>query len=207
MENQMTDYPYTLKPSTIEDFLKNMPQRPEPKKVSQEYMKGLGYTSSNDWALIPIFKFINFLDSDGVPTDLFKNFRDTRKSGAVMAQALKDSYKGLFELHANPCGVSDPDLENFFRTATGRGGRTLEATVATFKVLCKFADFQPPPVAITPTPVPSPAPIQLPISREGGITVNVSIRLELPATQDAGIYDKIFQSLKKNLLTSSSKED
>jgi len=48
----------------------------------------------------------------------------------------------------------------------------------------------------------------LPVTREGGgVTVNVNIRLELPATQDASVYDKIFESLKKHILASGSKPD
>ena len=34
-----------------------------------------------------------------------------------------------------------------------------------------------------------------------GITVNVNIQLTLPETKDDTIYDKIFVSLKKHLLT------
>jgi hypothetical protein len=108
--------------------------------------------------------------------------------------------------------ASDTDLENFFRTATGRGDRMLTATVDAFKTLCKFADLKAPPVPITPTPTPAPTPVPTPpfqptIAKEGGVTVNVNIRLELPATKDAEVYDKIFESLKRHLLTSSSKTD
>jgi len=86
----------------------------------------------------------------------------------------------------------------------------LKATVDAFQVLCKFADFGAPAVTITPTPTPGAAPtptVQLPVTKEAGVNLNVNIRLELPATQDAEVYDKIFQSLKKHLLTPSSKTD
>lgn len=66
------------------------------------------------------------------------------------------------------------------------------------------------PITTTPAPIPTPTPaplVQVPVTREGGVTLNVNIRLELPATQDATVYDKIFQSLKKHLLTPSSKTD
>jgi hypothetical protein len=211
----MVDYPYTLKPSSLEDFLNKMANRPEPSRVTQTYLKSLGYTSSNDWAITSILNFIKFTDRSK-PTDLFKTFRDTRKAKSIMAQGLRESYADLFQLSTNPCQMSDVDLENFFRTATGRGGRTLGATVSTFKTLCNFADFGAPAIPITPTPAPTPTPtpapipmplVQMPVTREGGITLNVNIRLELPATQDADVYDKIFKSLKKHLLTPSSETD
>jgi len=202
-------YPYTLKPSTLEDFLRNVPDRPEPSRVTHSYLRSLGYTSSHDFKIIPILKFIHFIDSNGNPNESFKNYRDTKKSKPIMAQALKESYSGLFELFSNPCAAKREDLENFFRTATGRAGRMLRATVDAFQTFCKFTDLGAititPTPAPTPTPTPTPTPIPLPVTKEGGVTLNVNIRLELPATKDAEVYDKIFESLKKHLLTSSSK--
>jgi hypothetical protein len=215
----MVDYPYTAKVSSLEDFLKKMATRPEPTKVTQEYLKSTGYTSSSDRQTIPVLRFIKFIDTEGVPTPFFKQFRDTRKSRAIMAQAMREGYAELFETVSNPCQATNEDLDNFFRTKTGRGEAMLEITVNTFKSLCTFADFGAAPVAITPTvsPTPTYAPItatstttpvvQLPVTREGGVNVNVNIRLELPATQDATVYDKIFESLKKHLLTPTSKSD
>lgn len=208
----MVDYPYTIKPSALEDFLKKMPDRPEPPaKVTVEFLKKLGYTSSNDWAVLSILKFINFLDSSGSPTELFKMYRDTQKSKAIMAQALKASYSDLFSAYSNP---STENLENYFRTATGRGGKSLQATETTFKTLCKFADFGSLPAAVTsaspaiPSQIPiSPPVVQAPVTKEGGVNINVNIRFELPMTKDADVYDKIFESLKKHLLTPSTKSD
>ena len=209
----MVDYPWTFKPSGLEDFLKNMPDRPEPEAVTQAYLNSLGYTSSSDRQIVPILKFIKFIDTSGKPMELFKTYRDTSKSKSILAQSIKESYAALFKTHAKPWEKSDADLQNFFRTATGRGARMLEATVSTFKTLCQHADFEAP---IFPTPSPTPiltpalasAPIvQLPATKEGGVNVNVSIRLELPATQDADVYDKIFKSLKKHLISPSSETD
>ena len=176
----MVDYPWTLKPSSLEDFLKNMPTRPEPPAVTQSYLAALGYKSSADRQIIPIFRFINFIDSKGTPQESFKNFRDTSKSKAILAQALRQSYSALFGTLPNPWQAGDTDLENFFRTATGRGGRMLTATVSAFKTPCQFADFGAPAITPTPTPTPLPTPapiVQLPVTKEGGVTVNVNIRL------------------------------
>ena len=204
----MADYPYTLKHSSLEDFLQKMSDRPEPKKVTQIYLKSLGYTSSNDWALANVLKFIGFIEGSK-PTDLFRNFRDTQKQKGVMAQAIRDSYAGLLELSEKLSEIDDQSLENFFRTATGRGDRMLKATINAFKTLCKFADFGAPPVTpvpTPPTPTPTPGRVQLPITPER-VRLDVSIRIELPVTQDADVYDKIFKSLKKHLLNPKSGED
>lgn len=216
----MVDYPYTLKTSTLEDFLKNMPNRPEPTgKVTNEYLQKQGYTSSNDFPMITVMKFIGFLDSGGNITESFKQFRDTGKAKSVMAQALRASYKEVFDLFTDP---SKENLENYFRTATGRANRALEATEGTFKTLCKFADFSseittalksPPPVittspsttGATPMAMPTQPVVQYPVSRgENGVNVTVNVRIELPATDNIDVYDKIFESLRKHILTPSS---
>lgn len=207
----MVDYPYTLKPSSLEDFLQKMPERPEPKNVSQTYFKNLGYTSSNDWVMCSVLRFIGFVEDNKV-TERFKNYRDTQKSRSVMTEAIRESYSGLLEISDNPCAIDDTSLENFFRTATGRGGRTLSATASTFRILCKFADFGAAPVTPTPTPLvptpalsPTPRGIRLPTTPEG-FKLDVSIRIELPITQDADVYDKIFKSLRKHLLAQNSED-
>lgn len=120
----MADYPYALSPGSVEDFLKKASERPVPEKITQEYVKRIGYTSSNDRQIIGVLKFIKFIDSSGGPSEYYKTFRDTQKSGSIMAQALKESYRELFTSFANP---QKENLENFFRTATGRGGRMLKA--------------------------------------------------------------------------------
>jgi hypothetical protein len=209
----MVDYPYALKTSTIEDFLKNMPNRPEPTtRVSKEYLKKLGYTSSNDFTLIAVLKFIGFLDNSGNITETFRHFRDTQRAPSVMAQALKSAYADLFNSFANPCKES---LANYFRTATGRAGRTLEATEGTFKTLCKSADFGASEGTQISVPTGASQPIggtphiQLPAipAGENGVNVTVNIRFELPATDKVEVYDKIFESLRRNIIKPSSKSD
>jgi hypothetical protein len=48
--------------------------------------------------------------------------------------------------------------------------------------------------------------IKLPIT-EGEVNLTVNISLELPISKDADVYDKIFASLKRNLLSPKSKDD
>jgi hypothetical protein len=46
-----------------------------------------------------------------------------------------------------------------------------------------------------------------PIISKDGIVVKVNINFELPITKEAEVYDKIFQSLKRNILSPDSKAD
>lgn len=169
----------------------------------------MGYTSSNDFKIIPVLKFIGFLDSSGGITEPFKQFRDTQKAKSVMAQALRTTYSELFSNFTNPY---NENLENYFRTATGKAGKPLQATESTFKTLCRFADFEtvetiPETQPTTPTIQHQSIPtVQVPmVGKENGVNVTVNIRFELPVTDKIDVYDRIFESLKKHILTSDSK--
>jgi hypothetical protein len=64
------------------------------------------------------------------------------------------------------------------------------------------------PPIIPPQKMPqAPYKVQVPVKGDDRLNITVNISFELPITKDADVYDKIFQSLKKNILTRESKED
>jgi len=58
----------------------------------------------------------------------------------------------------------------------------------------------------TTTPQTPTGEIKLPVTYNG-VNLTVNISLELPISKDADVYDKIFTSLKRNLLSPKSKTD
>lgn len=209
-------YSYAAKTGSLKEFLQRIKSKElgVPPKVTTRYLVSIGYKSVNDRPIIRVLKSIGFLNPNGVSTQNFKDFR-TARSAQIMATALRKTYADLFTIYPNPVKQGRKELENFFaEKKTKLKKHTLGLFVDTFKSLCEFADFGA--VVTAPTPRPTPTPtlpptptpiVQLPVTKEGGINLNVSIRFELPATQDVDVYDKIFKSLKKHLLTPSSKED
>lgn len=204
-------FTYAVKTGSLKDFLTKVKtkQLGTPDKVTIAYLTSIGYKSTNDRPIIRILKSIDFLDKSGVPTQNWKNFR-TEKSAQVMTSALRKTYADLFRTYPGPHKLARGKLEDFFAERRPKIKKyTLGLYVDTFKTLCGFSDLGPAPVTPTPTPptpTPTPGRVQLPITPEG-IKLDVSIRIELPVTQDADVYDKIFKSLKKHLLTPSPEED
>ena len=200
----MPDYPYAFKPSSLRDFLKKIPDLGEPSKVTQEYLESVGYKTKNDRALITVLKFIGFLDQDGRPTDSYRLSRDKGKSRAVMAEALRKSYSELFATFPDAQNRDNEALRNFFSTRMKVSGNIIADVANTFKVLCEFGDFAAPISEQPHESIPiagSQSGVNIPTSPvASGMTINVNIQLQLPPTENAEIYDKIFQSLKKNLL-------
>ena len=61
--------------------------------------------------------------------------------------------------------------------------------------------------AKSPSPQRPATEIRLPFTGSEGVNITVNVSFELPITKDPDVYDKIFASLKKNLLSPNSKSD
>lgn len=199
----MGKYPYTLKISSLEKLLKEIPSMGVPSKINTATLPTIGYKAKNDRSLSAILKFIDFLDTKGVPTKNYRDFRNNLVSRSVMAKAIRTSYADLFSLYPDANEKDDTALRDFFSGTTDAGDMVKRMTAEVFKVLCKFADFKK--TSVTPPLVETEKKVidmvktttQMPT----GITINLNIQLTLPATEDATIYDKIFKALKENVLS------
>ena len=67
----MTDYPYMISNNKISSIITKIQQAARPAKFTQEVLKNLGFTSTNDRAFIPLAKRLGFLADDGTPTALY----------------------------------------------------------------------------------------------------------------------------------------
>ena len=202
----MVDYPYASVTGKLKKFLGHIQSAGVPPKVNTQYLSSVGFKSSNDTKIISILKFINFLDAGGVLTDEYRQFRNKEKAGGVMAKSLKAAYKTLFGTFPDAYRKDTEALRNYFSTHTDAGEQVVNVTVATFKVLCEFADFEAGTGEIPDSPkgeLKSEASVHKQISpaTSGGLTVNINIQLQLPATEDASVYENLFSALKKHLLS------
>lgn len=199
----MADFHYTVAPSSLARFFSHIQGAGVPNKVTHKYLEKSGFKSSNDRAIISILKFIEFIDSSGVPTDQWKQYRDKTKARGVLAVAVQEAYKDLFSTFPDAHRKDNEALRNYFSAHTKVGDRALKAIVETFRALCGLSDFE---LAAEP-----PTETELAKQLEGtitnrvetgkGLTLNVNIQLQLPATEDASIYEKFFAALKKHLMS------
>jgi hypothetical protein len=198
----MAKYPYTLKGASLKNFIEKIPSIGTPDKFDLEFIEGLGYKSSNDRPIVPILKFLGFADSTGIPTDVWSDYRDKSRSKAIMAQRLREAYGELFRTYPDAQDKDTEALRNFFSKRVTAGERVLEATVNTFRTLCDLSDFEATPVVepVQATGKQRPQPYASSAFGPQGLTINLNIQLQLPATEDSTIYDKIFQSLRKHIL-------
>jgi hypothetical protein len=70
----MADYPLTTVTGKIGTLLSKIREVGVPPKATVQWLKSVGFKSSNDSTLLTAIKFIGFIDQSGVPTDAW-NFK------------------------------------------------------------------------------------------------------------------------------------
>ena len=201
----MADFPYIPNIGSLKKFLGQVQTGGVPDKLTIKELQNVGLKSKNDRPIIPILKFLGFVDSSGVPSERWTAYRNKSQARAVMAEAVKGSYGPLFKTYPDANRKDTEALRNYFSSATSVGSGAVAQMVSTFKALCDLGDFggelptKPP--ASKGTPV-QPAAKATATAGSRALTVNLKIELQLPATDDAAVYDKLFEAMKKHLLSS-----
>lgn len=181
-----------------------------PPRFTQDFLATtLDMSGGSARPVIPFLKRTGFLGSDGVPTELYRRFRNPAERGKAVAEALKIGYRSLYEINEYVHDASDKDLLGIVVQATGLEPKsgTAKAIVASFKALKDFAKFDgdapAPEAAVNKTSKQRepdvPTPGAHPVSPNLGLSY--TINLNLPPTSDIAVFDAIFTSLKQHLLS------
>lgn len=129
-------YPYVMGTDKFVGFLKKIPDIGLPSKFHHKNLKSLGYTSSNDERIIPVMRFIRFLDASGTPSELWKEARGNL--GAAIAKGVRLGYSDLFDQYTNAHQKDDEALRTFFTVHSGTGKEAVTKMVATFKAYGRY---------------------------------------------------------------------
>ncbi len=200
---------YTPNTAAIPRFLAHIQSAGTPSKVTQSYLKSVGFKSGNDSYLIPIMKALGFVDVSGVPTDRWKDYRNKSRAQRVLGSAMHATYVELFETYPDADQRPNEALRNFFSTHHSKlSESTLELVVRTFKTLAAHAAFDTGadglPVAHdaqeegTPSNVTPPQILASPRASTGP-DVHIDVQIHIPATATAEQIDQIFASMGKHL--------
>lgn len=203
----MATFTYTTVPGRIAALLEKLREVGVPPKATQDWLKSIGFTSSNDRTLIPVLKQIGFVDSEGVPTKRWKAYRG-KDGPQVLADAIRTGYADLFATYPDAQTKPPADLDAFFKTHTDAGQQAIDKTVGTFRSLAGVADFsvaagaapaadeEAAPEVQGPTIASAPA-----VARQQAVTVNINVQLVLPETTDEEVYRKFFAAMQEHLIS------
>jgi len=203
----MADIPYMIAAGSIVKILEKIKEAATPETFSQDFLKTkLGFKGGNYLAFIPWAKKAGLLESNGAPTQLYKQFRNPSSSGVAMATALKTAYSELYTRNEYCHELDKKDFKGLVMEATGEShdSSKVEKIVSTFFNAKSLADFDI--KGNTTTIVEDPkSKSQDDVSikqsnKKVSLGLNYTINLVLPKTDDPAIYNAIFKSLRDNLL-------
>lgn len=175
-----------------------------PEKFTRQYLKDLGFKSSNHHALIPLLKGLGFLTADGSPTNRYLEFLDKSKWRKVLGEALKEKYSDIFTLKAKPTKSDKNMIEGKFKSTYNYSDNVAGLSASTFLALLEIADLSGSVSEVELAPAlgleakPSEPPISLPQNAIPSFHYNIQIHL--PPTKDIEVYNAIFKSLRDHLL-------
>lgn len=136
-----TEIPYMISTGNLPRILDAVQRAGAPTTFNLDFIKDLGFTSSQDRPTPKIFKYLGFLDSNGHPQAAYREFMDHTKSKKVLATRLRAAFDDLFLADRNAHKKTAEHLKGWFKTKTGVGDSVADKIARTFKVLAAYADF------------------------------------------------------------------
>jgi len=199
----MTDYPYMMSNNKIAPIIAKIQQAARPAKFTQEVLKNLGFSSTNDRAFIPLFKKLGFFMEDGTPSSLYDQLKDPTTSRVILGVQIKTLYADLYAIDTEIHQAPEAEIKGAISRVTGKDADGVTRIFNTFKALCNNATFdivQAPVVVEAKEEVSSAPATTMPITVPRANEFHYNIQIHLPATNDISVYNAIFKSLKDNLL-------
>jgi hypothetical protein len=213
------DVPYLPAVGNVSRILDQIQRAGVPEVFNRDFLKDLGFTSSQDRPMVKVLKYLGMLDAAGRPQTPYREFVDHTKAKRVLATRLRAAFDDLFLADKQANAKSAETLKGWFKSKTGAGDAAAKKMATTFKALAQYADFSGAPEAIQldetaredravppttneqageiPTTV-RPAP-----SNSSGLELGFVYRIEihLPDTQNIDTFRAIFRALREELVS------
>jgi hypothetical protein len=203
------DYPYMISNNKIGSILDRIEKAEKPPKFTYEFLKKIGFSSSNDRAVIPLLKRLEFLSDDGTPTPSYDDLKDSTRRSYILGEKIKSTYSDIYSINTNIHNSSDEEIKGAISRVTGKDAKSVNRYFLTLKALIGLAKFTPPPIKKKDDTTIK----DVVATKEVGISkgsvgdegqkrhpgFHYNIQIHLPSTTDISVYNAIFKSLKDNL--------
>jgi hypothetical protein len=211
----MADFAYTTVPGKLKPLLDKIRQVGVPQKVTSQWLKTVGFTSSNDTTLVGVLKYIGLIDASSIPTSTWSQYRGAHHK-KTLGDAIQKGYAELFAVYPDAWQRPNSELEHVFSTSSSAGKQVITKTVTTFKTLCENAEFAPlddlPSQQIhtgpmhTPVAATAPSASHAPRNSGGVPSVHIDVQIHISPEATADQIDQIFKSMSKHLYGARERE-
>jgi len=193
-----------------------------PPNINAKTLKKYGLAPKNESYLINILKFLNVVGNDDKPTGEAKITFNSHTDSAFekkFSEMVQKAYGDLFSLHKDKAWDLDLDeLIAYFRVTDQSAAVVGKRQANTFKTLAALSGHGEKPVPVKSSSQerkvessskkakkkkasPNPKrPNQGEEQSNYNLGLAVRIEINLPVSDDQGTYDKIFKSIRKNLI-------
>jgi hypothetical protein len=202
-----TNVPYMPSVTNLPKILDAIQKAGVPEAFNLDFLRDLGFTSSNDRPIIKVLKYLGMLDSSGRPQNSYREFVDHTKAKGVLAARLRAAFDDLYLSDKDAHAKSAEQLKGWFKTKTGAGDAVAKKMATQFKALASYGDFS----ASAPHEQ-KPAPEQKPKSDDSpklpppsppdlqGLGLVYRLEIHLPDTQNVETFRAIFRALREELM-------
>lgn len=202
----MTDVTYTTVPGKISNLLSKIKQVGVPPKVTQAWLKTIGFTSSNDGSLVGVLRAAGLVDSSNAPTDRWKQFRGAHGK-QVLGEGIKEGYADLYAVYPDAHNRPNTDLEHVFGSSSTAGKQVIQKAVSTFKNLVAEAEFNGKAVdgdthfeaETLHAPVTDAKSASKAAAKSGTPSLHIDVQVHIASDASADQIDQIFASMAKHL--------
>lgn len=218
-------HPYVSGTGVLAQVLDHL-KKSFPASLDAEVLKKLGFAPKNESYIINTVRFIKLIDEKGARTEKAQRtftLHDPSSFSKAFSEVVKSAYGDLFKLHGDGAWTLDnAKLITYFRQTDQSSEVVGTRQAATFRALAAYAGQVVAPAAAprvkgkpaqiekrkpktTPKSTEAASKVSLTRNQGGGLTdrnIGLTMRIEinLPATGDQDTYDKIFKSIRENLL-------
>lgn len=200
--------PYMASYGYITKALNAIKDAPTPDRFTQDFLATkLNLKGGSPKPVIPFLKRAGFLNPDGSPTEIYKQFRNSNYTGTAAASATRKGFAALYAINEYVHDLKDPELRGVIIQATGadKDSAIVKNILGSFRALAAFGNFD------GGNDLP-PSAGETQASDENGVAesdrsrstldlrLGYTINLNLPATTDVAVFNAIFKSLREHLL-------
>jgi hypothetical protein len=205
----MAEFAYTTVPGKIKPLLEKIRGVGIPPKATVQWLKTIGFKSSNDSGLLGMLKVAGLIDGSNVPTSTWSMYRGANHR-AALGEALRIGYADLFTVYPDAWQRSNTELEHVFATSTNAGKQVISKTVASFKALCECADFAAAGEQNGQS-MHTAAPLHVPVASDGlnpklvtndgkpSPSLHIDLQIHVSPEASPEQIDQIFKSMAKHL--------
>lgn len=200
--------PYSTSPGVLKKALEQIIPAERPDKFGSNYMETiLKLTGGSARAVPPFLKKMNFIAADGTPTVLYSKFKTDGGRSQAAYEGLRNAFGELFKRNeyvhkADEAGVKDIIVEI---TGLKKSDSVVRMMYQSFDAVRSFISGE---VSGSPVAENSERPTHdeasvPPTSGQAGplpIGLSYQINIILPETENIGVFNAIFKSLRENLL-------